>query len=155
MSASVLGIESQGVQTCSKHYIGNEQETQRTRSISANGTITEALSSNIDDRTLHELYLWPFADAVKAGTASVMCAYSRINGRYACDDPGTLSILKDELAFPGYVVSDWFATHGTASYANSGLDLEMPGNVSALYGSTEPLISVHHCCRLCKMDLWP
>jgi beta-glucosidase len=134
MNASVHGIESQGVQTCSKHFIGNEQETQRTRLISANGTIVEALSSNIDDRTLHELYLWPFADAVRAGTASVMCAYSRINGRYACDDKDTLSMLKDELAFPGYVVSDWFATHGTASFANAGLDLEMPGNVTAGYG---------------------
>ena len=136
MNASVLGIESQGVQTCSKHFIGNEQETQRTRQISANGTIIEALSSNIDDRTLHELYLWPFADAVRAGTASVMCAYSRINGRYACDDKETLSMLKDELAFPGYVVSDWFATHGTASFANAGLDLEMPGNVSVEYGAS-------------------
>jgi beta-glucosidase len=129
MNASVLGIESQGVQTCSKHFIGNEQ-------VSTNGTIIEALSSNIDDRTLHELYLWPFADAVRAGTASVMCAYSRINGRYACDDKDTLSILKDELAFPGYVVSDWFATHGTASFANVGPDLEMPGNVSAEYGAS-------------------
>lgn len=136
MNASVMGIESQGVQTCSKHFIGNEQETQRNRETSANGTVTEALSSIIDDRTLHELYLWPFADAVKAGTASVMCAYSRINGRYACDDKETLSMLKDELAFPGYVVSDWFATHGTASYANAGLDLEMPGNVSAGYGAS-------------------
>jgi beta-glucosidase len=136
MNATVSGIEYVGVQTCSKHYVGNEQENQRTRTVSANGTITEALSSNIDDRTLHELYIWPFADAVKAGTASVMCAYSRINGRYACDDPNTLSILKEELAFPGYVVSDWFATHGGASYANSGLDLEMPGNVSALYGAS-------------------
>lgn len=81
MNATVMGIESQGVQTCSKHFIGNEQETQRTREASANGTVIEALSSIIDDRTLHELYLWPFADAVRAGTASVMCAYSRINGR--------------------------------------------------------------------------
>lgn len=136
MNATVMGIESQGVQTCSKHFIGNEQETQRTREASANGTIIEALSSIIDDRTLHELYLWPFADAVRAGTASIMCAYSRINGRYACDNAETLSMLKDELAFPGYVVSDWFATHGTASCANAGLDLEMPGNVSAGYGAS-------------------
>ncbi|CZT25552.1 related to beta-glucosidase 1 precursor [Ramularia collo-cygni] len=136
MYASVMGVESQGVQTCSKHFIGNEQETQRTRQVNPDGSTIEALSSNIDDRTLHELYLWPFADAVKAGTASVMCAYSRINGKYACSDEGTLSILKDELAFPGYVVSDWFATHGTASFANGGLDLEMPGNVSAQYGSS-------------------
>jgi beta-glucosidase len=136
MNASIMGIESQGVQTCSKHFIGNEQETQRTRTKSANGTIIEAFSSNTDDRTLHELYMWPFADAVKAGTASVMCAYSRVNGKYACEDEHTLSMLKDELAFPGYVVSDWFATHGTASFANGGLDLEMPGNVSALYGAS-------------------
>jgi beta-glucosidase len=136
MNASVLGIESQGVQSCSKHFIGNEQENQRTRQVSANGTIIEALSSNIDDRTLHELYLWPFADAVRAGTTSVMCAYNRVNGRYACDDKHTLSMLKDELAFPGYVVSDWFATHGTASFANAGLDMEMPGNVSVLYGES-------------------
>ena len=135
MNATVRGIESQGVQTCSKHFIGNEQETQRTRQTSANGTIIEALSANIDDRTLHELYLWPFADAVKAGTASVMCAYSRINGKYACNDEGSLSILKDELAFSGYVVSDWFATHGTASYANAGLDLEMPGVTDPAYGA--------------------
>ncbi|KAM0691525.1 hypothetical protein Q7P36_010296 [Cladosporium allicinum] len=136
MNASVLGIESQGVQSCSKHFIGNEQENSRTRQVSANGTIVEALSSNIDDRTLHELYLWPFADAVRAGTTSVMCAYNRVNGRYACDDKDTLSMLKDELAFPGYVVSDWFATHGTASFANAGLDMEMPGNVSVLYGES-------------------
>jgi beta-glucosidase len=65
-----------------------------------------------------------------------MCAYSRVNGRYACDDENTLTMLKDELAVPGYVVSDWSAIHGTASYANAGLDLEMPGNVSALYGAS-------------------
>jgi beta-glucosidase len=58
MNATVSGIEYVGVQTCSKHYVGNEQENQRTRTVSANGTITEALSSNIDDRTLHELYIF-------------------------------------------------------------------------------------------------
>lgn len=136
MNASVLGIESQGVQSCSKHFIGNEQETQRDQKIDANGTVTEALSSDIDDRTLHELYMWPFADAVRAGTSSVMCAYSRINGKYACEDEPPLSILKEELAFQGYIVSDWFSTHSTASSANAGLDLEMPGNVSALYGAS-------------------
>ncbi|KAI4858335.1 hypothetical protein E4T45_00157 [Aureobasidium sp. EXF-8846] len=136
MNITITGIESQGVQTCSKHFIGNEQETQRTRSVDANGIVVEAISAIIDDRTLHELYLWPFADAVKAGTSSVMCAYSRINGRYACDNGEVLSLLKEELAFPGYIVSDWFATHGTASYAEAGLDVEMPGNVSALYGAS-------------------
>ncbi|KAH7123150.1 glycosyl hydrolase family 3 N terminal domain-containing protein [Dactylonectria macrodidyma] len=134
MAASVSGIQSVGVQACSKHFIGNEQETQRTTSTLDDGTTIEAISSNIDDRTLHELYLWPFANAVKAGTATIMCSYNRVNGNYSCANPELLSILKDELAFPGYVVSDWYATHETTSFANAGLDVEMPGNVSSLAG---------------------
>ncbi|KAJ4361240.1 hypothetical protein N0V95_002058 [Ascochyta clinopodiicola] len=135
MNESVVGIQSVGVQACSKHFVGNEQETQRT-STTSNGTVIEAVSSNIDDRTLHELYVWPFANAIHAGTSSVMCAYNRINGNYSCANSGILqTILKDELAFPGYVVSDWYATHSTDDTANSGLDMEMPGNVSAVAGA--------------------
>jgi beta-glucosidase len=63
-----------------------------------------------------------------------MCSYNRVNGSYSCANSETLAILKEELAFPGYVVSDWYATHGTASHANAGLDIEMPGNVSAVAG---------------------
>jgi beta-glucosidase len=130
MNASVSGIQSTGVQACSKHYIGNEQETQRSSTTTSNGTTIEAISSNIDDRTLHELYLWPFAYAIKAGTASVMCAYNRLNGSYNCANEESLQkVLKDELQFPGYVVSDWDATHSTESSANAGLDAEMPGDV--------------------------
>ncbi|KAJ4279256.1 hypothetical protein BFJ70_g16434 [Fusarium oxysporum] len=136
MHASVSGIQSVGVQACSKHFIGNEQETQRTQTTEEDGTVINALRSNIDERTLHEMYLWPFADAVKAGTASVMCSYNRVNQTYSCANHHLLSILKDELAFPGYVVSDWYATHGTASFANTGLDLEMPGPVRADYGAS-------------------
>ncbi|CAI6097753.1 unnamed protein product [Clonostachys chloroleuca] len=109
MNASVLGIQPAGVQACSKHYIGNEQELQRTSTVGDDGTVTEAISSNIDNRTLHELYAWPFANAIQAGTA--------------------------ELDFRGYVVSDWYATHGTASFANAGLKIEMPGNTTAVAGS--------------------
>lgn len=135
MNASVQGLQSVGVQASSKHFIANEQETQRTSSTSDDGTVVEAISENVDDRTLHELYIWPFADAVRAGTASVMCSYNRVNGSYACANSHTIiTILKDELAFPGYVISDWYATHSTASSANAGLDIEMPGNVSALAG---------------------
>lgn len=57
MNESVTGIEAAGVQTSSKHYIGNEQETQRNPSTKDDGTVIEAISANIDDRTLHELYL--------------------------------------------------------------------------------------------------
>ncbi|KAL5586277.1 hypothetical protein FOBRF1_016147 [Fusarium oxysporum] len=136
MHASVSGIQSVGVQAYSKHFIGNEQETQRTETTEEDGTVINALSSNIDERTLHEMYLWPFADAVKAGTASVMCSYNRVNQTYSCANHHLLSIPKNEPAFPGYVVSDWYATHGTASFANAGLDLEMPGPVRADYGAS-------------------
>ncbi|THW80088.1 hypothetical protein D6D17_09893 [Aureobasidium pullulans] len=136
-NASVTGIQAAGVQASSKHYIGNEQETQRGSSTLSggltvsNGTVIDAVSANIDDRTLHELYLWPFANAVHAGTASVMCGYNRVNGNYTCANPDILNrILKDELAFSGYVLSDWDATHSTELSANGGLDMEMPGTQS-------------------------
>jgi beta-glucosidase len=67
-------MQSAGAQTCGKHYIGNEQETQRNPTSSDEGETILAISSNIDDRTLHELYLWPFADGVKAGMTSMMCS---------------------------------------------------------------------------------
>ncbi|XXH02477.1 hypothetical protein Hte_008853 [Hypoxylon texense] len=136
MNASVSGIQSIGVQACSKHLVANEQELHRTSTTADDGTQIEAISSNVDDRTLHELYLWPFADAVKAGTSTIMCAYNRVNGNYSCANSDILTtFLKEELAFPGYVISDWFATHGTENFANAGLDIEMPGNVSALAGA--------------------
>jgi beta-glucosidase len=58
-------------------YIGNEQETQRNPSVNEDGVTIEAVSSNIDDRTMHEVYLWPFQNAVKAGVSSLMCSYNR------------------------------------------------------------------------------
>ena len=89
------------------------------------GSVVEGISSNIDDRTLHELYLWPFADAVKAGTTSIMCSYNRLNMTYTCEHPHLLNgILREELGFRGFVISDWFATHSTAEAANAGLDME-------------------------------
>ncbi|CAG5156640.1 uncharacterized protein ALTATR162_LOCUS4437 [Alternaria atra] len=131
MNESIFGIQGAGVQTSSKHYIGNEQETQRTLSTREDGTVIEAISANIDDRTLHELYIWPFANAVHAGTTSVMCGYNRVNGNYSCANAEILNtILKEELAFPGYIVSDWEATHSTVGTVNAGLDMEMPGTTS-------------------------
>lgn len=91
--------------------------------------ITEAYSSNIDDTTLHELYLWPFADAVRAGVGSVMCSYNQINNTYACQNSKILNnILKNELGFQGFVMSDWQAQHAGVSTALSGLDMAMPGD---------------------------
>ena len=85
-------------------YIGNEQETQRNPSENENGITIEAVSSNIDDRTMHEVYLWPFQNAVKAGAAAFMCSYNRINSSYGCQNSKTLNgLLKEELGFQGYV----------------------------------------------------
>lgn len=128
MNFTIHGIQDAGVQSCSKHFIGNEQETQRTNTVLPDGTNIEAISSNIDDRTLHELYLWPFADAVKAGTTSVMCSYNRVNETYSCENSELLNrILKSELGFQGYVMSDFFATHSGVKSINAGLDMDMPG----------------------------
>ncbi|KAL0933949.1 beta-glucosidase 2 [Colletotrichum truncatum] len=134
IAETVQGVQATGVQTCSKHYIANEQETQRSNSNQTDGTRVEAISANIDDRTVHELYLWPFADAIKAGTTSVMCSYNRVNQTYACENSHILQkLLREELGFKGYTVSDWFATHSTAESINAGLDLEMPGIIPSNY----------------------
>jgi beta-glucosidase len=112
--------------------VGNEQETQRNPS-TGNGTTIEAVSANIDDKTMHELYLWPFANAVHAGVASVMCSYNRVNGSYGCQNSKTLNgLLKDELGFQGYVMSDWGGTHSGVASMEAGLDMNMPGGINFL-----------------------
>ncbi|KAK3290692.1 glycosyl hydrolase family 3 N terminal domain-containing protein [Chaetomium fimeti] len=118
MAESIQGIQSRGVVACAKHYILNEQEHYR-----------GVIDVRIDDRTMHELYLWPFADAVRAGVGSVMCSYNKINGTYACENEWTTNyLLKNELAFQGFVMSDWGAQHTTLGSALGGLDMAMPGD---------------------------
>jgi beta-glucosidase len=80
---------------------------------------------------MHELYLWPFANAVHAGTASIMCSYNRLNGSYGCQNSKTLNgLLKEELGFQGYVMSDWSATHSGVPAIEAGLDMNMSGGFS-------------------------
>ncbi|KJZ75558.1 hypothetical protein HIM_05021 [Hirsutella minnesotensis 3608] len=118
---TVAGHQEAGVIANIKHFIGNEQETYRRPYFGV-----EAASSNIDDKTLHEYYLWPFMDGLRAGAASVMCSYNRINGTYGCDNDRLLNgILKSELAFDGFVLLDWNAQHSVQS-ANAGLDMVVP-----------------------------
>jgi beta-glucosidase len=98
------------------------------------GNYVESLSSNIDDKTLHEHYMWPFQDAVRAGTVSVMCSYNRLNNSYACQNSKLLNgHLKEEMGFQGYVMTDWFAQHGGIASANAGLDMVLP--ISHFWGS--------------------
>ena len=86
-------------------------------------------SSNVDDRTEREIYAAPFLRSVMAGITSVMCSYNLVNGAYACENNSTLNgILKDELGFQGFVMSDWSAQRSTMS-AMTGLDMTMPGDI--------------------------
>lgn len=113
-----------------QHFIGNEQELNRNPTINVDNETVESISSNIDDKTLHELYLWPFADAVRAGSGNVMCSYNRINNSYACQNSKTLNgILKEELGFQGFVVSDWGAQHAGVASTLGGLDMAMPNSI--------------------------
>ncbi|KAF8898513.1 glycoside hydrolase family 3 protein [Infundibulicybe gibba] len=107
---SIMGIQSAGVQATAKHYINNEQEHFR-----------EASSSIVDDRTVRVF----------------ISLISPINGSFACENDKTLNgLLKGEFGFPGYVMSDWMATHSTTS-VNQGLDMTMPGDTTwANLGST-------------------
>ena len=116
--AYVDGIQKKGVAACLKHFAGNDTEFER-----------HLVSSNIDEKTLRELYLYPFEMGIKKAKAMVvMSAYNKVNNIY-CSSHGELinKILKEEWNFQGYVVSDWGAALETIENANGGLDLEMPG----------------------------
>ncbi|GJN69234.1 hypothetical protein PLICBS_003282 [Purpureocillium lilacinum] len=133
LASTSVGIQEAGVVACAKHYVANEQEHFR-QSGEAQGrgfNISESLSSNIDDKTMHELYAWPFADAVKAGVGSIMCSYNQINNSYGCQNSKLLNgILKGEMGFQGFVMSDWQAQHAGAATAAAGLDMTMPGDTT-------------------------
>ncbi|CAG8978610.1 hypothetical protein HYALB_00012732 [Hymenoscyphus albidus] len=87
----------------------------------------ESLSSNVDDSTTHELYAWPFMNALRAGTGAIMCIYQRSNNSYACQNSKLMNgILKTELGFEGFIVSDWDAQQTGVATANAGLDIVMP-----------------------------
>lgn len=125
-AATIRGIQSEGVMATAKHYVGNEQEHFRQ---AREWGLLNALSSNIDDRALHEVYAWPFAESVRAGVASVMCSYQMVNNSYACANSKLMNgILKDELGFQGFIQSDWLAQRSGVASALAGLDMTMPGD---------------------------
>lgn len=121
-----MGMQ-ESVIACVKHFIGNEQETDRIPPSLIPNSFNQSTSSNIDDKTMHELYMWPFADAFYAGAGAVMCSYNRINGSYGCQNSKALNgLLKEELGFQGFVLSDWGAQHSGLSSADAGMDVAMP-----------------------------
>lgn len=117
-AAFVRGVQSRGVATTPKHFVANDSEFER-----------NTIDSQVDERTLRELYLVPFEYAVlEGGTWGLMSAYNRLNGTFCSENEWLLTqVLRDEWGFDGFVVSDWFAARSTAGSARAGLSLEMPG----------------------------
>lgn len=113
----VQGVQDMGVSATIKHYACNFQEYER-----------HQVSSDVDDRTLHEIYLPAFRAAVsEAGVGALMTAYNRVNGVHCSEHPGLiLDVLKRDWGFLGVVMSDWISTYSAVAAANAGLDLEMP-----------------------------
>ena len=102
---TVKGIQEHVI-SCIKHLVGYEQETNRNPSTDG---LNASVSANIDDKTMHELYLWPFADAIHAGAGSAMCSYNRVNNSYACQNSAVQNgLLKTELGFEGVRIPSSF-----------------------------------------------
>ncbi|MGI8417369.1 MAG: glycoside hydrolase family 3 C-terminal domain-containing protein [Nakamurella sp.] len=131
--ADVTGVQSAGVVATIKHYLANNQETNRT-----------SISANVDDRTLHEIYQKNFGIAIADGhPGSVMCSYNRINDVYACSNAATLiTALRQQFGFDGYVVSDYPATHATTDLAN-GLNIELPTGVQFTLAAVQAGLAAH------------
>ncbi|KAG5961069.1 hypothetical protein E4U58_004413 [Claviceps cyperi] len=130
---TIKGVQEQGVIATIKHWIGNEQEMYRMYN-----PVQYGYSSNIDDRVLHELYAWPFAEAVRAGVGAAMTAYNAVNGTACSQHPYLINgLLKDELGFQGFVMSDWLAHMSGVGSALAGLDMDMPGDTQI------PIITGH------------
>ncbi len=117
-AAYISGVQSWDVGTSVKHFAANNQEYRRMN-----------CSSEVDERTLREIYFPAFEIAVKESQPkTIMCSYNKINGVYSADNEWLLTkVLRDEWGYKGYVVTDWGAVSDRVQGIRAGLDLEMPG----------------------------
>src|ERR1017187_1877039 len=129
-AAHINAIQAQHVIGGIKHFALNDQETGRTTA-----------DVRIDERGMRESDLLAFEIGVKdSNVQSVMCSYNLVNAVYACENQHRLNdILKGDWQFPGFVMSDWGATHSTVAAALAGLDQEQPDN--AFFGSLAQAVS--------------
>lgn len=116
--AYIDGVQSQGIAATIKHFVANDSEVERL-----------TMSSDLDERTLREIYLPPFEAAVKkAGVFAIMSSYNRLNSIWTSEHHWLLTkLLREEWGYDGIVMSDWFGSHTTEASVTGGLDLEMPG----------------------------
>lgn len=140
-AALVRGVQGRGVGTSLKHFAANNQETQRM-----------TISADVDERTLREIYLPAFERVVRQEQPwTVMCAYNRINGVYASQDPWLLTeVLRDQWGFEGLVVSDWGAVDDRPAGVAAGLDLEMPSSGG---NGTRRIVDAVRAGRLAEADV--
>jgi beta-glucosidase len=114
----IAGVQTEAVAATIKHFIVYDQETNRF-----------TVDAQVDDRTLHEIYGRPFEIGVSEGRpGAAMCAFNKVNGVFACENPLMNTLLKGQYDFRGFVMSDYNATPSTAAAANAGLDQEQPGD---------------------------
>ncbi|GAA5917833.1 hypothetical protein JCM6882_000835 [Rhodosporidiobolus microsporus] len=133
---TVKGFQKNGVIGQVKHFVGNEQEYLRIGNPQGGYTgakQNQSVGDTIDGATLRELYTWGFSEAVREGSASIMCSYNLYHGTSACENDFLLNeLLKEELNFLGTVCSDWGAAFNTVPAALNGTDITMP---STLFGA--------------------
>ena len=124
--AQIRGIQAEGVIATAKHFAANNQENDRL-----------TINANVGERALREIELPAFEASVSEGVGSVMAAYNKVNGVYACEQPALLdAILRQEWGFGGFVMSDWGANHAAAESFAAGLEMEfMSDHFGALEGA--------------------
>lgn len=111
----ISAMQAEGAGTCLKHFCCNNLEYNR-----------KYQSSEVDERTLREIYYKPFEIACEAKPVSIMCSYNKINGVQGSENKKGFTVLREEYGFDGAVISDWAAVYDRAKAAKAGLDLEMP-----------------------------
>ncbi|MBB3112428.1 beta-glucosidase [Paenibacillus phyllosphaerae] len=140
-AAFVNGLQSQGVGASVKHFVCNNQEYEKL-----------VTSSEVDERTLREIYLSAFERIVKkADPWTIMCSYNLLNGTYTSENEHLLQdILREEWGYEGVVLSDWTAVNDRIRGLKAGLDIEMPGPA---HYNTKAIIEAVGSGKLSEADL--
>lgn len=127
----VRAVQERGIIATIKHWLDNNEEIFR-----------RTMNVDVGDRAQHEIYMPVFKAAIDAGASAVMCAYNKVYGTHACENKHLLKdLLRKNLGFRGFIMSDWEATHDAKGSVEAGLDMEMPGGKEGKFSQLEALIS--------------